>query len=108
MNWTRAITLLGVFGFCLCAWMLVFLGGIYWAARGLRWIAEADAGGVIAAALVLGGLAAILIGGWLRYAAHASLDEPHRFAVSRAARLVVAIGALVTFGGAGAVLAVGL
>lgn len=104
---TRGIAILATFGFCFCAWTLVYLGGLYAAARFLRWFAVAEAGEVVGTALLLGGFAMILLGGWLRYVGR-SIDEPLSFPLSRAGRFAVAIGALVTFGGAGAVLAVGV
>lgn len=104
---TRAVTLCAVFGFCFAVWTAIYMGGVFAVVRGFSWIAHADAGGVVAASLTLGGLAMILIGAWLRHVGK-SIDDPLRFPLMSSARFVVGIGALVTFGGAGAVLVNGV
>jgi hypothetical protein len=104
----RAFTLLATFVSCLAAWLAFYFVGIFAVMRWWQWVNATDAAGVLSAALTIGGLSMILIGVWLRFVAKTSIDSPLRFPLMSSARFVVGIGALITFGGAGAVLANGV
>lgn len=99
---TRPLTVIGLLAYCAAFWAAFAYGALaLW-----RSITMLDPQGVLSMLLLAGGMALLATGFCLRVAALHWIESVMHWPATRAARYIVAIGAMVMFAGVGSILTI--